>query len=319
MSAPLTQIAITGASGHVGRYITEALLASNKAGTKSITALTRAGSTSTLPEGVKRVEVDYASKSSLTSALAGVQFLIITLAVTAPPATHSLIVQAAAEAKVPYVMPNIWGNDICNESLAAEDLYSAGSLKLCREIEALPGGHTAYVALLCGFWFEWSLMLGESFFGIDLRSRRATLIDDGLTKVCASTWRQTGRAVAGLLDLPEDRLKKWRNKGFYVNSFAVSQREILDAVQRVTGTSDEDWEIRYQDAGERYREGLQELQNGVRTGFAKAMYTRTFFKDGGGNFAATRGLDNEEIGLAEEDLDEAVKRAVELVESGWTP
>lgn len=318
MSGPLTQIAITGASGHVGRYITDALLASNTTGTKSITALTRTGSTSPLPEGIKRVEVDYTSKSSLTSALAGIQFLIITLPVTAPPETHSLIVQAAAEAKVPYVMPNVWGNDIYNESLASEDLYSAGSLKLCQEIENLPGD-TVYVALLCGFWFEWSLMLGENCFGIDIKSRRATLIDDGLTKICASTWDQTGRAVAGLLDLPEERLRKWSNKGVYVNSFTVNQREILDAVQRVTGTSDQDWEIRYQDARERYYEGLQELQKGVRTGFAKAMYSRSFFKDGGGNFAATRGLDNDEIGLGKDDMDKAVKRAVEWVEGGWTP
>ena len=51
----------------------------------------------------------------------------------------------------------------------------------------------------------------------------------------------------------------------------------------------------------------------------KAMYTTTFYSNGGGDFKTTRGLHNKLVGLKKEDLDEAVKRAVEVVKRGWTP
>jgi hypothetical protein len=54
-------------------------------------------------------------------------------------------------------------------------------------------------------------------------------------------------------------------------------------------------------------------------GFAKAMYTRIFFPNGGGDFESSRGLANSAIGLPEDSLDEATKRVVEMVESGWNP
>lgn len=104
----------------MGKYITEALV---KTGKHAVTALTRADSTTKLPEGVDAVTVSYDDEQSLVGALKGQQILIITLAYTAPPDTHSKLVQAAAKADVPYVMPNGWGTDTMNEKLQAETLY----------------------------------------------------------------------------------------------------------------------------------------------------------------------------------------------------
>ncbi|KAK3339872.1 hypothetical protein B0T25DRAFT_523548 [Lasiosphaeria hispida] len=310
----LKRVAIVGAGGHIGRHITEELL---KSGLHTITALTRPGSTSSLPSGITRIEVDYSDTPALTAALQNQQFLIITLSVAAPPSTHSTLVAAASAAGVPYIMPNVYGGDIYNPSLRAEDLYSEGAYQKCLEIEGK--GNTAYVAMCCGFWFEWSLALGEAFFGIDIKNRKATLFDDGNTPMTTSTWRQCGRAAAGLLALPEEVIReKFGNGALYVASFTVSQREMLDGVHRVLGTTDGDWEIKYQGSKERYQEGLEEMKGGSRLGFAKAMYSRGFFPNGGADFEKDRGLHNGLIGLEKEDLDEAVKRAVEMAESGWT-
>jgi saccharopine dehydrogenase-like NADP-dependent oxidoreductase len=104
----------------VGKYITEALV---KTGKHTVTALTREDSTNKLPEGVTTIAVNYDDDDSLVEALRGQQVLIITIAYTAPPETHSKLVRAAAEAGVPYVMPNGWGTDTMNEKLQEDTMY----------------------------------------------------------------------------------------------------------------------------------------------------------------------------------------------------
>ena len=238
----------------------------------------------------------------------------------APPNTHGKIVAAAAKAGVPYIMPNVYGGDITDEALRRDDLYSAGAWKLCLEVEQLG---PAYVAMCCGFWYEWSLALGEQWFGFDIRNRKVTFYDEGTTKVTSSTWLQCGRALAALLSLPEEggeaAVAEWKNKPLYVASFQVSQRDMLDSIHRVTGSTDSDWEIKREATKQRYQDGLSEMKQGVMTGFAKAMYARGFFPDGGVDFASSKGLANEVLGLPTDDLDEATKRALEMVESGWSP
>ena len=50
--------------------------------------------------------INYEEESTIVDALKGQQFLIITMAVTAPADTESKLIWAAAKAGVPYVMPN---------------------------------------------------------------------------------------------------------------------------------------------------------------------------------------------------------------------
>ncbi|KAK9234763.1 hypothetical protein V1525DRAFT_391124 [Lipomyces kononenkoae] len=78
-------------------------------GKHTVTALTRAGGQSKLPEGLQPVYVNYDDEVSLVSALEGQEFLIITLSVMAPPDTQSKLVQAAATGGIKYVMPNTSG------------------------------------------------------------------------------------------------------------------------------------------------------------------------------------------------------------------
>ena len=222
-------------------------------------------------------------------------------------------------------MPNAYGSDILNKTLAEEDLYGAGCLQRIAEIESL--GVSKWIAMTCGFWYEWSLAMPLGF-AVDIKNKKATFFDDGKTKVNVSTWRQCGRALAGLLslkELPEDEndktptVSQWGNRPLYISSFRISQRDMLDSVEKLTGTADREWDIEYVPSGERYKNGLEELKAGNRTGFAKAMYTRIFFPNGDGDFGSSRGLANSLIGLPEDSLEEATKRVVEMVESGWNP
>lgn len=68
--------------------------------------------------------------------------------------------------------------------------------------------------------------------------------DDGNIAVNISTWQGCGRALVALLSLPESGTSPFlvsvENKPFYIASFRVSQRDMLDSIHRVVGDSDED-------------------------------------------------------------------------------
>lgn len=124
------------ATGNIGRALTRALL---QTGHHTITAITRANSTAPPPPAgvrVARVNYDDDGGASLAAALAGQQFLAIALQVRyAPGDLHARIVQAAARAGVTYIMPNVYGCDIFNEGLRAEDLVGEAALERCRQVE----------------------------------------------------------------------------------------------------------------------------------------------------------------------------------------
>lgn len=232
-STRFNSLILSKATGNIGQVLVSALL---KTGKHTITALTRAGSKGTLPDGVKSVQVDYDNEESLVGALRGQDFLIITLAVRAPPDLHSKIVKAAAAAGVRYIMPNIYGADIRNPVQMSDALGVAAKAQL-DEIESLG---LSYVTLACGTWYEWSLALGDQWFGFQIKDRKVTFYDDGKTTVNVSTWDLCGRAVAALLSLPESGaspcLSDWKNEPLYIRSFA-SRSANVTCLTASTGSS----------------------------------------------------------------------------------
>ncbi|KAH7417670.1 hypothetical protein BKA64DRAFT_658546 [Cadophora sp. MPI-SDFR-AT-0126] len=310
----IVKVAIIGASGNSGQYMTSALLAANK---HTITAITRHDSTSTFPPGISVSKVDYSNASSLVTALKGQDALVITLSGQAPnlQETERMIIGAAAEAGVPWIFPNEWSPDTANEALV-QDVFIFGA-KVATRKAIMELGKSRFVAVSTGFWYEWSLAIAPAF-GIDLVKKTATLFDEGETKISISTWPQVGKAVTALLSLPIKHsesqpgpcLDDFANKVIYVNSFSVSQKDMLASGVRVTGTPLSDWTLTKENAKERYDTGMKEMRAGNRIGFVKMMYTRVFFDDGVGNVEG-KGLANAALGLEVEDLDEATERAIE--------
>lgn len=262
--------------------------------------------------------IDYDNEDSIVSALRGQEFLIITLSLSAPPGTHSKLLQAAAKAGVPYVMPNAHSINFNGpESLRQDIPVGRSVLENIAEVEQRG---MISITLMSGFWYEYSLAAGVPTFGFDLENRKVTLYDDGKTAVNVSTWPQCGRAVAALLSLkmlPEDEndksvtVSQFHNKTLYVRSFKASQRDILESVEKATGATDRDWQITYQDTEVRYKEGMEELKNGNQLGFLKAMYARVFYPSGDADFEPHNKL----LGLPEEDFDEVTREAVKVAVS----
>lgn len=284
----------------------------SKTGKHVVTAITRAGSNSPLADGVQKVTVDYKDVDSIVSALKGIEFLIITLPVGAAPGTHAFLVNAAVKAGVRYVMPNAYSINAHNEAIRRDIPVTNVVMENIAEVQ---NAGLISIALMNGFWYEWSLTASSSAFGFNLKDRAVTLYDDGDKAINISTWAQCGRAVASLLSLkvlPDDEkdasttISQFHNKSLLISSFKISQRQILDSVERVTGTTDKDWKIEYEATDKRYKDGVEELNQGNSDGFFKLMYSRVFSPNGDADFEPQNDL----LGLPVEDLDEATRVAL---------
>ncbi|ETS83124.1 hypothetical protein PFICI_05000 [Pestalotiopsis fici W106-1] len=308
----IEKVAIVGASGHSGSFMTNALL---ETGRHQVTALTRVDSESKFPDGVVIKKIDYSRPETLVDALRGQDALVITLSGHTPKGTELQLVNAAGEAGVPWILPNEWSPDTANEALVKDVFVFEFKVATRKAITEL--GKSSFISVSTGFWYEWSLAIKPAY-GFDFDSRTVTFFDDGETKICTTTWPHLGRAVAALLSLPiqaeggDDKacLDALRNQVVYVNSFNVSQRDMLESALRVTGTRESDWTITRVSAEQRYADGVREIKEGVRVGFAKMMYTRVFFADGCGDFE-TKGTINGVLGLPKEDMDTATRAAIE--------
>ncbi|KAJ8110578.1 hypothetical protein OPT61_g6619 [Boeremia exigua] len=317
MVPSIQHIAIVGVTGTVGTYLTQALLARSRF---TVTAISRRDSEAKIPVGVKVARVDYDDHKSIVDALKGHDALIITTSVWAPKDTSSKLIKAAADAGVPWILPNEFGMHSTDEAM--RDTIGLSKKEDIELIESL--GISSWVGISCGFWYEHSLSNGE-LYGIDINKRKVTFFDDGTQKLNTSTWLQVGRAVAALLSLPvvasKDQstqltLSTYRNRMVYVSSFAVSQRDMFESVKRVTGTTDGDWAIASEPAKQRYKDACDSLKSGDRVAFGRKLYTRYFYEDAG-LFEKLHGLDNERLGLPRENFDTFTREAVKLAQCGY--
>ncbi|EZF34292.1 hypothetical protein TMEN_7489 [Trichophyton mentagrophytes] len=314
----LKKVAIVGATGTIGQCIVREILKAQK---HEVTAITRSASNTVMPEGVNVAKVDYDNRFTLVSALRGQDVLIITMASSAPKDIQIKLVEAAAEADVPYIIPNGWGLDATHP--VSDDVFLGPPQRaVYKRIEEL--GKSAWINFVSGFWYEFSLVGGPNAYGFDIDNRSVTFYDDGTARINTSTWDQTGRAVANFLSLKEkpengedERLtiSGFKNKNVFFSSFLVSQKDMFQSILRATGTKEEDWKITHEPSEQRYKSAVESFRQGNRDGFVRAMFTRMFYPEGSGNsagaFEATNNLQNDLLDLPDEDIDELTKAAIE--------
>jgi hypothetical protein len=155
--------------------------------------------------------------------------------------------------------------------------------------------------------------LAGGFFGLKIKERTVKFFDDGNTKTSTTALPHVGRALAKLLELPIDELEKYKNGFVHVQSFCVSQMQMFDALKKVTGTTDKDWKMSKVPVDQAIAQGNKEAQNGNRAGMIDVLYGMNFKPGMGGNFQ--HKIDNELLGLYEEDLDEVVNSVVHRIEA----
>jgi uncharacterized protein YbjT (DUF2867 family) len=300
------KIAITGASGQLGKPTIASLVAQ---GVHTITAIQRPEATSTFPAGVMVKKGNLEDEAFLADALKDQDVLVLMPPLSQLVEQQEPAIRAAAKVGVPYVFPSEFGPDPFAGKLAEENGLLIAKKRVRGLIEKL--GVSAWVSVTPGPWLDFGLVTG--LFGIDAEARKAEIWRGANSKANMATIAHTGEAIAATLSLPEADLARYKYKGVYVPSFYLTQREILSAVQRVTGTTDADWDVRERDVdGPDGVAKEKEETMGQRYNIA----TFTHFMEGhGGDFnhkVDTAKLAKlEQLGLHKEDLDHAIKTALQ--------
>ena len=286
-------VLLAGATGDLGKHILPALLDAGFA----VTALSRASSASSksLPAGVKvaRVPDDY-PVDALVPAVRGHDAVVCALGGPAymGPAQAHLLAAAAQAGGVQLFMPSEFGSGL-DDGPWLERIPVFQSKKAFRE--GIPKTGLAWSAVSNGAFFEWGLDVG--FLKIDVKQRKATVLGDGEARIAMSRMGLIADAVVGVLRHP-DQVK---NRMAYVQSFAVSQMDIVRALEKEMGV---------QFAVERLDPAtfVEENERLMAQGNVGAMYEMVFA--GATAEGEFKHLANDAIGVPQQDFHAAIKEYV---------
>ncbi|KAK2000978.1 NAD(P)-binding protein [Colletotrichum falcatum] len=300
------KIAMFGASGTIGRLTLDALREKKM---HTITAVTRAASSAAFPADVIVKSGDYADEEFLASVLGGQDVVVLQLSFDSFMTAQAPLIRAAAKAGVKWVLPTEFGSDTAPSRLMDGNPLLSAKKQFRDLAEELGMG---WVAVVNNPWFDWSLPQG--LWGVDVGARSARLFDGGETPFVTTTLGNVARGTAGLLSLPEAELEAgFRNRPAYLASFRITQRELLDSVLRATGTGEGDWRIEVVDAAAAVADAEAKAEKGDMGAMIAGFYVNHMREDWGGDYSAKVG-DLGKLGIAEENLDEVVKRVVQEIE-----
>ncbi|KAK9388724.1 hypothetical protein V1515DRAFT_585484 [Lipomyces mesembrius] len=105
----------------------------------------------------------------------------ITMSVMTPPDQQTKLIDAAAAANVTWILPNEFGDDPLNVEMGRDNFLGVAKTEYRDHIEKL--GKSSWIAIACGFWYEFSLGGEPSRYGFDFKHRTVTLFDDGNIKI----------------------------------------------------------------------------------------------------------------------------------------
>lgn len=292
-SSPIKTVLVIGAGGNVGKSTIKALLEEEF----QVTGLTRENSMAALPAGVKHVKTDY-SESSLLEAFTGQDAVISTISAGGLTLQKS-IVDAAIAAGVKVFFPSEYGVDTSIHS-SPEVIPLLGA-----KVEALDYIKTkqdkiSWTAIITGSLFDWGLNI-PSFGGFNVPARTAIIYDGGNIPYEATNLNQVGKVIAASLKQPE----LIKNQYVYVNSFTVTQNEVLRALEKATG---EKFKVSHSTVKELRQDGFKTLEAGQFFGMLALIASAFYGEWELAKYSATRGLWNDKLGVSQENLDEFLKQ-----------
>ncbi|OCK79121.1 NmrA family transcriptional regulator [Lepidopterella palustris CBS 459.81] len=305
---PLQKVALIGANGTLGPAVLSALL-SRPNGHANTTVLTRASSKTTYPPYVRTTSVpDSLPIPALTLALRGHDALVMTMA-GSHVADALKLAEAAFAAGVRRVIPADFGSCDSDDAATLELLaLFEGKKRVRRFLEDLAGrergagvGRLSWTSLVTGHFFDW--MLREGLLQFDVKKRKALVLDGGDVRFSASNLEFVGRAVVAVLEREEETM----NRLLYVQSFCVTQNQVLAALEKATGGK---WEVEAAESRKVIEERKEKADRGEKEAVEEIVSVWGIVA---ANWEGKEGFANGLLGLGEEDLEEVVGRVVKEV------
>lgn len=287
-------IALVGADGTLGPALLDALVSSGKF-TVTVLKRTSSNSRSGYPSSVRVTRIsDNFPHDELVSALKGKDALVFSARGLAD--LEMRLADAAVEAGVKQFVPGDFGSCDSQDERArqAAPLYERKTA-VRNYLEQLAAGHDgfAWTSLVCGHFFD-----DMDLLHIDLKTRTMGVLDDGETRFSTSTLKQVGSALAKILE--KGVTDETRNKILYVQSFLVTQNQVLAAFERATGQA---WKVeRFESSKFLEEEKAKGNDHHATENIVWILGTRY------ANWEGKEGFAHQFLGLSEENLDEVVAR-----------
>lgn len=296
------RVALIGANSRIGPAILTALLSSPSK--FHITIFLRPTSKPIPPHPrVKTIIIpsDPPTLPDLAHALTGIDTLICAL----NPSDFEIqlrLADACVLAGVSRYVPADYGSAPSDDPIVLDLLPSFRNKQLVREhcqrlAEENGEGEFTWTSLITGHFFDYGLR--TELLGFDLSKGKGTamLFDGGRDKWSTSTVAQIGRAVAAILEKEDETA----NRLLLVQSFCVTQLEVLNAIEAVKGQE------RLKRTEIRSKGYIEEKRIEMEKGSTEAveeMVTVLGIKRS--NWEGKEGHANELLGLKEEDLAQVV-------------
>lgn len=294
----LKNVILIGAGGNVGEPILNALLNDSAF---NVTVLSRQGSNSTFPSGVKVIHADYDSAQSLKEAFQG-QDVAISLVGAAALGKQIELIDAAIEAGVKRFIPSEFGNNTldkrnCEIVPVFEPKVATFNYLKSKESQI------SWTVLFTGAFFDWGLKVG--LLGFNGSSKTATLYDDGKAIFMATNLHQIGLAMTKCLK----KADLTKNQIVYASSFRTSQEEILGAAEKITGTK---WTVENRSVEKLLEDGRARFQKGDHSAIPNLIQAMIFNPRENLGDAPQEGLWNDKLDLPKEDFESSVRDALGL-------
>ncbi|KAH7159455.1 NmrA-like family-domain-containing protein [Dactylonectria estremocensis] len=307
-------ILIFGATGNIGRYITNQILAAQP----SIAQVAIFTSTETVAkkgdyigklkaQGVKIITGDVNNEQDIKRAYEGVDTVISAVGRNVLETQIELLKLAEESSTVKWFFPSEYGTDIEYGPKSVDEKPHQLKLKVRRYIRE----HVKklkYTFVVTGPYADMFFSLSSDApeaGGFDTASKRAILVEDGEGKVGFTTMPDVGKAVVAALRHPQESF----DKALKVQSFVVTPKQILAEFEKQTG---EQWNVSYSSL-ETLKQAEQKAWEEGK-GYATSYTLRRIWAEGGTLYEKT---DNAVIGLKDSEL-ETLKDAIHRsLTTGW--
>jgi hypothetical protein len=244
----------------------------------------------TFPPAVTVRTIDYSSPSTIVDALKG-QDAVISALNHGYLSHQRALLDASVSAGVQRFIPSEFGSDTLNAKAGALPVFAHKKKEQSYFEELAAEEKITYTIVFGGPFLDFGLDHG--FLGVDLKNRKYTYLDGGVSKFSTSTMATVGNAVIGVLSKPEET----KNRAVYVQDRAFSIKELYGLTKKAVGG--ENWtEVDGGETAVREKESYEKLAKGEKNmGVFVNFLMNAIFREGyGGHF---QKLDNELLGIKE--------------------
>ncbi|GME28896.1 Isoflavone reductase family protein [Neofusicoccum parvum] len=310
MAPPTENVLVIGATGIIGRFITNHLVDAAPP-FKRIGIFTSAGTVekkaaeiqSLKDKGVEVIVGDFNDEAKILEAYKGFDTVVSAVGRNVIAEQINLIKLAEASPSIKRFFPSEYGTDIKYGPASASEKPHQQKLKVRAYLESDAVKRLEYTYLVTGPYADMYIQKSavDEAGTFDVKAKKATLLGDGNGKISLTTMDDVGKLVVAAAQHPENT----SNRALIVNSFTTTPNEILAEYERQTGGAK--WDVSYTPLPQLERAEQEAWEKGVP--YAALFTLRRIWTQGGTLYESR---DNDLIKAPpSETLESTVAKAIE--------